>query len=173
MSRWIALFSQTGSEIVGISKDLNRWPDIILTNNLDDTAWNSSIHHAPQVIKLKHADLVDYMLNNCTREDKITLHGYLRILPKEVCDALEIYNGHPAPIDIYSELKGKDPQERMWKGNYDVIGSVVHRVVPEVDEGPIITAVHRANTCTTESDFMYCVKQCSHDAWLKFLRGYL
>ena len=29
---WITFFSQTGSEIVEISKSLNRWPDVIITN---------------------------------------------------------------------------------------------------------------------------------------------
>ena len=29
---WIAFFSQTGSEIVDISKSLKRWPDVIVTN---------------------------------------------------------------------------------------------------------------------------------------------
>ena len=31
-NRWVALFSQTGSEIVEISERLNKWPDAIITN---------------------------------------------------------------------------------------------------------------------------------------------
>ena len=33
MDRWIALFSQTGSEIVDIANQLGVWPDRIFTNN--------------------------------------------------------------------------------------------------------------------------------------------
>ena len=33
---WIALFSQTGSEIVNISKKLERRPDLVITNNRPD-----------------------------------------------------------------------------------------------------------------------------------------
>ena len=35
-STWIALFSQTGSEIIDLSTELNRKPDFVITNaNLD------------------------------------------------------------------------------------------------------------------------------------------
>ena len=30
--KWVAFFSQTGSEIVNISKTINRWPDLVVTN---------------------------------------------------------------------------------------------------------------------------------------------
>ena len=33
MAKWIAFFSQTGSEIVNISKAIGRVPDLIVTNN--------------------------------------------------------------------------------------------------------------------------------------------
>ena len=31
--RWIAMFSQTGSEIAALAKHLGKWPDVIVTNN--------------------------------------------------------------------------------------------------------------------------------------------
>ena len=42
-SRWIALFSQTGSEIVDISKKIGRWPDVIITNSQDYNKINTNI----------------------------------------------------------------------------------------------------------------------------------
>ena len=32
---WIAFFSQTGSEIVNICEEIDRWPDLIVTNRMD------------------------------------------------------------------------------------------------------------------------------------------
>ena len=77
----------------------------------------------------------------------ITLHGWLRIMPPSICEKFKIYNGHPGLITDYPELKGKDPQERMFNdGNYTYYGSVVHKVVPEVDSGEIVSEVKRFNT---------------------------
>ena len=33
--KWIAFFSQTGSEIVELSKSIGRKPDLLVTNNVD------------------------------------------------------------------------------------------------------------------------------------------
>ena len=52
-----------------------------------------------------------YLVNNL-KHDLITLHGYLRIIPENICKQCKhIYNGHPGLINMYPELKGKDPQE--------------------------------------------------------------
>ena len=49
---------------------------------------------------------------------------------------------HPAPIQLYRDLKGKDPQERLFEGihegRYLYIGNVIHEVIPEVDSGEIL-----------------------------------
>ena len=34
--RWVAFFSQTGSEIVNICRDIDKWPDLIVTNKQDN-----------------------------------------------------------------------------------------------------------------------------------------
>ena len=36
---WVALFSQTGSEIARLRERLGRWPDTIITNNSDVDSW--------------------------------------------------------------------------------------------------------------------------------------
>ena len=58
-------------------------------------------------------------------------------MPPGVCDAFEIYNGHPGLITKYPELKGKDPQERSFK-QYETAGAVLHKVTAGVDEGDVI-----------------------------------
>ena len=40
---WIAFFSQTGSEIVEVSKLLGRWPDMIVTNERPEHLRNQEI----------------------------------------------------------------------------------------------------------------------------------
>jgi hypothetical protein len=48
---WIALFSQTGSEIYEVSRKLNRFPDVILTNqNIKGSKINEKL--------LKHLDVI-------------------------------------------------------------------------------------------------------------------
>ena len=74
----------------------------------------------------------------------VTLHGFLRILPPEICARYRIYNGHPGLITLFPELKGKDPQAKVWWRHadtpYRTHGHVIHEVVPEVDAGKVISA---------------------------------
>ena len=38
--KWVAFYSQTGSEIVNISKQIKRWPDLIVSNRQEDRGTN-------------------------------------------------------------------------------------------------------------------------------------
>ena len=51
---WVAFFSQTGSEIVEVSKLLGRWPDLIVTNERPEHL--RKIHPA---LENKHLVFVD------------------------------------------------------------------------------------------------------------------
>jgi len=75
---WIALYSQTGSELKELSSIIGRKPNIVYTNN---KAIAGHMSH-------------EMIMNKISRYDEalITLHGYLRILPPEVCH-LNILNG--------------------------------------------------------------------------------
>lgn len=89
----------------------------------------------------KHQEIEEMLLR--IEPTRVLLIGYLRILSKEVCERHEIYNVHPADIVNYPELKGKDPIERVYQEDpahikYDRLGVVLHRVIPEVDEGQIL-----------------------------------
>ena len=81
--KWIALFSQTGSEIVFVSKLLGKYPDLIITNE------------RPDHLRKIHPELegrVVFVENKPTEEELgmligqygnplVTLHGWLRIIP--------------------------------------------------------------------------------------------
>lgn len=173
MVKWIALFSQTGSEIVNLSNAIGRKPDFIVTNNVDE--FNHQYHPGLKdmgvmIVKGKHDVLMEY-LNTSKGIDPgatiITLHGYLRIIPEHICSKFTIYNGHPGAINIYPELKGKDPQVRTWenKGSYKFLGSVVHRVVPEVDAGEIVKSILVVNRNESLEEVYETLKRTSLTAW--------
>ena len=118
MKNWIALFSQTGSEIVELSKILKRTPDYLITNNYGDKI---PIHAGIKdmnvpIITADHKFLMELLKRTTSfdpavsfiyvsdkrkfepLETLVTLHGYLRILPTEICYKYTIYNGHPATL---------------------------------------------------------------------------
>ena len=116
---WVTFFSQTGSEIANIAESLGRWPDRIITNErpehlrtIDPRIEKQgyfTFSNKPDVEE--YADLLTYFPDAI-----ITLHGWLRIMPPEICERHRIYNGHPGLITEYPELKGKDPQIRAFEG---------------------------------------------------------
>lgn len=169
---WVALFSQTGSELLQLIKKQGRHPDVILTNTKTDI--NPGLYNPGRcmVMHKKHDEIMDWLRTSYPDEKIrskviITLHGYLRIIPPEICSRFRMYNGHPGAIDLYPELKGKDPQVRAWenRGSYKFIGSVVHEVVPEVDAGKIIKSVHLTNRALSQDDMFDMLKLSSLSAW--------
>lgn len=175
--KWIAFFSQTGSEIVELSEKLGRKPDLIVTNNFED-----KIKYHPGVRKLgvtiqsaKHDMLMTYFRNQTLWNPSdvlITLHGYLRIIPEDICNKYTMLNGHPGLITKYPELKGKDPQVRAWEAKYPIVGSVVHTVTPEVDEGVIHNSVCYTNRCETLDEMYGLLKRSSLESWTWVLKTY-
>lgn len=172
MAKWIAFFSQTGSEIVALSKAIGKAPTAIVTNNFEEkTKYYPGIRElGSSLIIAKHDTLMNYFNTQTVYEPSdtiITLHGYLRIIPEHICTKYRIFNGHPAAIDIYPELKGKDPQVRTWenKEKYGVVGSVVHRVTKGVDEGEIIKTVKVVNRNYSLNELMDTLKMTSLSAW--------
>jgi folate-dependent phosphoribosylglycinamide formyltransferase PurN len=175
MSRpWIVFFSQTGSEIANISEKLGREPDLIITNkdpnkceNVDERI-DRLYHLSPKPSVEEYENVLDTFENPI-----ISLHGYLRILPKEICEKYEIYNGHPGLITEYPELKGKDPQVRAFEGKYEQAGAVLHRVIPEVDEGEIIDESRFTAEGLSLDELFRILKEVSLDMWVNFLKKVL
>lgn len=144
--RWIAFFSQTGSELLEISKQLGKLPNTVIYNvggNNDRPPINEEFRE----LLWKNGQRIDFTDYNPSiedyysllrTEDVITLHGWLRIIPTKICKAFTIYNGHPGLITKYPELKGKDPQKKAFTLKLKESGCIIHKVEPEVDAGPII-----------------------------------
>lgn len=174
---WIAFFSQTGSEILDICNHIKRKPNLLVTNNFEEKIKiNPGIKELDVTIQSgKHDLLMTYFRNQGVfdpEETLITLHGYLRIIPGDLCYQYTILNGHPGLISLYPELKGKDPQVRAWEGRYMLVGSVVHKVTPEVDEGRVLSAASYPNDCKSLDEMYGLLKKCSLESWLGLLKNY-
>ena len=171
-NRWIALFSQTGSEIVDISKKIGRWPDVIITNSHNYNKINHNIVTRGFIkIDPVQARTLNILHNYAQYGDLITLNGWLRIVPPEICKMYTIVNGHPGLITRYPELKGYDPQKRFWtkRDKYEYYGSIVHEVTAEVDEGKVLSFSEKKVDGTEEEPFEI-LKNTSLDAWLDFFK---
>ena len=173
---WVAFFSQTGSEIVNISEEIGRWPDLIVTNRQSGyDKINSKISERlnagkQRMLLVEKKPTVDRYHEAIRDGAIVTLHGWLRIVPEEICDKYEIYNGHPGLITTYPELKGKDPQVRAYEGKYETAGSVIHEVVPEVDAGKILKE-GQVDIKDKSLDEVYgTLHKLSTDLWIDFLK---
>ena len=181
---WVALFSQTGSEIARLRERLGRWPDTIITNNSDVDSWCESLkdlkkrvdgrsYQSPKVnIKIVNptqARTLNVLHRFAQKDSLVTLHGWLRIVPEDKCDLYDIYNGHPGLINVFPELKGKDPQVRAYEGNYATIGSVVHKCTAELDGGEIVEwAANFQDEFDTLDDCFAKLAHTSFLAWERF-----
>ena len=179
--KWIVFFSQTGAEIADISESLGRWPDLLITNKRPDDLRTIdsrilekgylTVKNKPSIIEYNLA-LSEFDSNECI----ITLHGWLRVMPPELCEKYKMFNGHPGLITDYPELKGKDPQVRTWKGiqegKYETAGAVIHRVTAGVDEGRVLS-FERFNTFNVESldDLFNTLRDRSFYMWCNLLKG--
>lgn len=176
-TKWISLFSQTGSEIKTLAEKLERFPDVILTNNMEYSG------DMPNVQRMTAHEISNWLRNkeNIPDGSIITTHGYLRIIPADVVTFLQdrcgtcIFNGHPAPITMYPELIGKDPQKRVYEGivagKYDTIGTVIHVMDTGVDTGTVVMG-NRAKASDVEQSLeavTEALHQLSGDLWLHFM----
>ena len=177
VNKWIAFFSQTGAEIADLSKRIDRWPDLIITNERPDNL---------RTIDGRILDNVDDRLvvlpNKPTLEDYevvlednaiVTLHGWLRIMPADICNKYLIYNGHPGLITKYPELKGKDPQVKAYEAGHDTIGAVLHKVTAGVDEGPIESWTEKSVYKLSLNETFLILRDISLDMWTNFLKKVL
>lgn len=143
-TKWYSLFSHTGKETENIRNQCRKVQlEAALTTNLQ---YEGSLPY----VKLISGRYVNEWLmesENVEPGSVITLNGYMRILPAEVLDYLHskncrVYNIHPAPIWLYPELRGKDPQERLYtgiqEGKYACIGIVIHEIDSGVDTGKVV-----------------------------------
>ena len=168
-----AFFSQTGSEIATIARRLGRWPDKIITNERPDRLRTISPKLAGiDIIYLSNKPTVEEYLEVLGTEPcKVTLHGWLRIMPPEVIAIHpNMFNGHPGLITEHPVLKGKDPQEKAYNLGLTVSGCVIHQVTVGVDEGPILEE-RMVEIKNLSLDEVYSeLHKTSIDLWVEFLK---
>jgi methionyl-tRNA formyltransferase len=185
MRPWIALFSQTGNEIYNLTRSMGIYPNCIITNqdNKDKINRNLFDLYKFRETKLnlkntwyflpKKPGIINYSEILKQFEDPIiTLHGYLRIIPKEICERYKVYNLHPGLINKFPELKGFNPQERAYNGGYKLAGCVIHKVVPEVDEGEILLSQGISIEGLNLNQVYKKLHDTAFDLWKIFFTGY-
>lgn len=169
---WLTFFSQTGSEIADLSEKLGRWPTRIITNERPEHLRTID----PRIVEYGFLTLPNkptiqnyYSILDYWPDAIVTLHGWLRIFPDELCGQFETYNGHPGLITKYPELKGKDPQVRAFEGKYKIGGSVIHNVTSGVDEGEVISSREVSLDGLDLDGIFRILRNTSQSLWVEFL----
>lgn len=175
-TQWVTFFSQTGAEIADIAESIGRWPDRIITNERPEhlRTVDPRIEKQGYFVFSNKPDLEEYAeLLSHFPEAIITLHGWLRIIPPEICERHLIFNGHPGLITRYPELKGKDPQIRAFEGKYKTAGAVIHRVTAGVDEGKILMTEEFNNFNLDLDELFRILRDRSLYMWTRLLEKVL
>ncbi len=171
MKYWVAMFSQTGSEIYQISTKIGKYPDLILCNKQDNLdSINSDLIGKSPIIFTEKVPTVEQYLHYIPEDALVTMHGWLKIVPGEVCEKRNIYNGHPGNIVDHPELKGFNPQEKAWKAKHETIGCVIHEAVAEVDAGDIEVSEYMKVKDLTLDEMYSTLHDLSVKLWAEFLR---
>jgi len=175
---WFAMFSQTGSELQEVCKRLNKWPDVVVTNaaEVDASIWNKSMLVQVDAKSKVESKLYNSLFDAFSAGDEplVTLHGWLKIVPGDVCQRYQIFNGHPGDIKKFPQLKGKDPQKKAFELKLPFSGCVIHRVTAEVDGGPIVMHDEVAIAhCKNVDQVIATLKKTSIEQWIKLLKTLL
>jgi folate-dependent phosphoribosylglycinamide formyltransferase PurN len=181
---WIAFFSQTGTEINDLSNALGIYPELIVTNKSDLKKVNKDLLSTTKFREHKlNRTFLEFLPAKPVTSDYlkilehvenpiITLHGYLRIVPKEICEKYEMYNLHPGLINKYPSLKGFNPQERAFAQNHKFAGCVLHKVTPGVDEGETLLSQGEFIEGLSLDEVYMKLRQVALDLWISFFKGY-
>lgn len=176
---WFAMFSQTGSELQEVCKRLNKWPDVVVTNaaEVDKSIWSKTmLVQIGLKDRVVSSNLYESLFEAFSAGDEplVTLHGWLKIVPGDVCQRYQIFNGHPGDIKKFPQLKGKDPQKKAFDLKLPFSGCVIHRVTAEVDGGPIVMhdEVPIAH-CKSVEETIETLKKTSIEQWTKLLKRLL
>ena len=174
MRPWITFFSQTGSEIYKLSKLLNRVPDKIITNKpfskSETINFDLFNEYFDQLYFVNTKPTVEEYFNIIPEGSLVTMHGWLRIMPPEVCEKYEIYNLHPAPLKMYPDLKGFNPQERVYNEKRDFSGNTIHKCITEVDAGEILAENTLFVRGFTLDQIFFETHKKATELWVDFLR---
>ena len=176
MRDWFAFFSHTGTEIVNICEALQILPRKVVTNKTPgDKSINKRLLELPvEIVWMNNRPGVqDYnrVLSKCY-DCVCTLHGWMRIIPEEICTDYEMYNLHPGLISKYPELKGADPQSRISEDHTD-IGLVIHHVSPELDGGSVVMEKSTKKISNDIDDNTHILHEMATTTWIEFFQRYI
>lgn len=172
--KWYSLFSHTGKETENLVRQGCMPLELAITNNRD---YRGSL---PCEFRYDFGRVNDFLTSpGLVRPGSlITLNGYMGVLPGYVLEYLDsihcqVYNIHPAPIQVYPELRGKDPQERLYEGlrngTYGYIGAVIHKVDTGVDTGEIVhQKLKMPPVCFTKEDIYRELHELGTQMWVEF-----
>jgi len=181
LGNWAVLVSQTGSEVIALSKKLGILPSLVVTNrvtNISEKNMEIFGKNNVEIVVLPKKPTVDQYLRSGLLEKKlVTLHEFLRIIPEGFFPHFkgQMYNGHPGLITSYPELKGFNKQEDI-AGNqekYPYCGSVVHEVIPELDSGKVVVSCGVENTANTIDEAYALLRETSLKSWESFFKIWL
>lgn len=175
MVKWYSLFSHTGSETAALQKLLKGKVE------LKTAITNNSKYAGPlPCITMASAKAINEWLmapGNVEPDSIVTLNGYMRIIPEEVINYLHsiscrLLNIHPAPIQLYPDLRGMDPQERLYEGiqsgKYQYIGAVIHNVDAGVDTGVLVNwSLELADPNMTKDELYQHLHDVGTKLWLE------
>ena len=170
--KWIAFFSHTGNEIYNVAKAIGRFPDRVVTNNAPgDKRINKKLLNKVDVIYTRDRPEVEDYSRVIWSDSVVTLHGWMRIVPKQICKDFDIYNLHPGLITKYPELKGADPQKKIYTSTntYSRVGCVIHRVTTKVDSGKVLFERSTSNHYSGESQLTEALHKMATDMWVDFI----
>lgn len=167
------MFSHTGNEIHNISKQLGRTPDRVITNRKPGEDINKHVLENDVVFCKNRPEVEDYERLLKDPDCVVTLHGWMRIIPKKICKMYEMYNLHPGLITKYPELKGADPQKKVAtcedESRYKQVGCVIHQVIPQVDAGKVLAETSCHNVYPNVVTLSCRLHQMATDLWVQFL----
>ena len=172
--KWIAFFSHTGDEIYKVSKNIGRYPDRVITNKSpgDETINKQLVKNTDMLYVKNRPDEQDYD-RVIWQDSVVTLHGWMRVVPKKICKQHKIYNLHPGLITKYPELKGADPQRRVFEcddpDRYKFVGCVIHHVTPKVDDGRIIIERSTRNSFSGTPQLSCYLHRMATELWIDFI----
>lgn len=175
MVKWYSLFSHTGQETATLTWMM--YPDVKLVTAIT----NNSKYEGPlPCTKLTSAKAINEWLmkpGNVAPGSIVTLNGYMRIIPEEVISYLHsincrLLNIHPAPIQMYPDLRGMDPQERLYEGiqsgKYQYVGAVIHNVDAGVDTGALVNwSLELADPNMTKNELYQHLHDIGTRLWLE------
>jgi methionyl-tRNA formyltransferase len=163
--KWIALSSFSGSEILDISKYYT--PDAMFTNNP-----NSKLLKKGAKLLSPKPTSVEYMeaFGDC---ELVTLHGWNKIIPADVCEKYNIFNIHPGDIVNHPDkLKGNNPYQAAIDHGLTKSGVVIHKCIPEVDSGEIVMFRQVNIAGFNAKEMVNIMREYSINLWLDFLDEY-